>query len=206
MCNYKTLVIYSYLQTLNLLESLLSLDNYLTERLSVCAQPSNPWQRTLKSCCMCLELSGHGVPWFALCVVLFLLHMVTGDPIYWEYCLDLLCILILDILVVAPMKLLFRRRRPSFNQGVMPMSVSSVDIYAFPSGHASRCAALAAYFCYVPPFLLRTHLWYIWGGAVALSRILSGRHHTSDVCVGILAGLVVFDSVRRLGLLYGVSL
>lgn len=200
------MAIYTFLQTTKLLGNLLSLDNYLTGCVSVCALPSSSWQHALNACCKCLELSGHGVLWFALCGLLILFHLATDDPLYFAYSLNLLMILVLDIAVVAPMKLLFRRGRPPLNQGTIPMSVSNVDIYAFPSGHASRCVALAAYFCYVPPFLFRTHLWYIWAAVVSLSRILIGRHHFSDVCVGMIAGLVVFDITRRLGLLYSIPL
>ena len=118
--------------------------------------------------------------------------------------MNMLFILILDIMVVAPIKLYFCRSRPALNQGSIPLSVSSVDNYSFPSGHASRCVALAAYFCYIPPFYLRTHLWYIWAAVVSLSRVLIGRHHISDVVAGMVAGLIVFDIIRRSGLLYSV--
>ena len=153
---------------------------------------------------MCLELSGHGVPWFILSGILVILYYFTGNDTYFTYGANLFFILVMDILVVAPIKLLFKRPRPSVNCGKIPLSVSSVDGYAFPSGHSSRCVALAAYFCYMPPFYLRTHLWYIWALIVSLSRIVIGRHHVSDVGAGIMAGLVIFDIVRRFGLLYGV--
>ncbi len=182
------------------------LDDYLSGRVSVCAQPRTLWQHALKACCMCLELSGHGVPWFALCGLLLVLWVVTGDPLLYAYSLNLLTLLVLDIVVVAPLKLLFRRSRPASNQGPIPMSVSNVDVYSFPSGHASRCVAVAAYFCYVPPFHLRTHLWYVWAGGVSLSRVLNGRHHISDVVAGMVAGLAVFDMARRLGLLHSIPL
>ena len=180
------------------------IDEQLTVSIGSCARPQTPSQKLLKVCCMCLELSGHGVPWFALSGLLLLLSTYMGDQLLLSYGLNLLAILVVDIIVVAPIKILFKRPRPAVNVGPIPMSMSSVDCYAFPSGHASRCVALAALFCYIPPFYLRTHLWYIWAILVSLSRIVIGRHHILDVGAGILAGLVIFDLVRRFGLLMGV--
>ncbi len=153
---------------------------------------------------MCLELSGHGVPWFALSGLLLGLYFYTGEDFYFNYGLNLLSILVMDVSVVAPIKLLIKRPRPALNRGTIPLSISSVDCYAFPSGHASRCVALAALFCYLPPFQVWTHLWYIWAIAVSLSRVGLGRHHVLDIGAGVLAGLVIFDLVRRFGLLVGV--
>lgn len=186
------------------MEQLLYLDEQLTLTFGLCARPVTTLQRLLKGCCMCLELSGHGVPWFMLSGILLILHYVTGNNTYFTYGVNLFFVLVMDILVVAPIKLIFKRSRPSVNYGDIPLSMTSVDRYAFPSGHASRCVALAAYFCYMPPFYLRTHLWYIWALLVSLSRVIIGRHHISDVGAGMLAGLFIFESVRRLGLLLGV--
>ena len=116
----------------------------------------------------------------------------------------MLAILIVDILLVAPVKLLFKRPRPPVNKGTIPLSVSSIDQYAFPSGHATRCVAIAAYFCYMPPFYLHTHLWYIWALFVSLSRVVIGRHHVLDIAAGMMGGFFIFGLVRRLGLLWGV--
>ncbi len=153
---------------------------------------------------MCLELSGHGVPWFTFAVLLLAVYLYTGEEFYYNYGLNLLAILLMDIFVVAPLKLLVKRPRPALNCGTIPMSVSSVDNYAFPSGHASRCVALAALFCYLPPFHTHTHLWYIWAIVVSVSRVGLGRHHVLDIGAGMLAGLVIFNLVKQLGLLVGV--
>ncbi len=119
----------------------------------------------------------------------------------WVYGIDLLIILLLDIILVAPLKLIFKRPRPPSNKGPIVLSVSSVDAYAFPSGHTSRAVAIAMFFCYMPPFNVWTHLWYIWAAVVAMSRIMLGRHHILDVLAGAVAGLFVFEIVRQTGLL-----
>lgn len=156
----------------------------------------------LKCVCMCLELSGHGVLWFGLCSTLLLLYLVTSDLLYLTHGTNIFTLLITDIIVVAPIKLFFKRPRPQVNNGTIPLSMSSVDHYAFPSGHASRCVALAVYFCYIPPFRLQTHLWYIWALVVSLSRVLIGRHHVADVVAGMTAGLFIFETVRQLGFMW----
>ena len=185
-----------------MLELLLALDNAMTEWLGVCAWPRVPWQRAVKLCCMSLELSGHGLIWYGLCGLLLLLYLLTSEPFYCHHAINIFLVLTADVLLVAPVKLAVQRPRPRLNTGNIPMSVSSVDKYAFPSGHASRCVALAAYFCYYIHWT--THLWYVWALVVSLSRILIGRHHISDVLAGIVAGLFIFETVHMFGILLGM--
>lgn len=173
------------------------MDSKITSLSAVCANPTAPFQKCLKLLCHTLEMSGHGVPWFMVCGTVLALYLATGEAMFWIYSLNLLSILVADIAFVAPIKLFFQRPRPQINKGSIPLSLSSIDSYAFPSGHASRCVALAAYFCYMPPFHLRTHLWYMWALVVSLSRVLLGRHHVTDVVAGVLSGLVVFELLRR---------
>ena len=172
----------------------------------MCAQPQTQLTHWLKCVCMCLEMSGHGVLWFALCGALLLVYLVTFDPVYLAHATNIFSLLVVDIVVVAPIKLFIKRPRPSVNTGAIPLSVSAVDNYAFPSGHASRCVALAVYFCYTPPFRLRTHLWYMWALVLSLSRVLIGRHHVMDVVAGMTAGLFVFETVRQLGLMWELQI
>ena len=181
----------------------MTIDGCLTQRVGLCATPTTRWQTALHYACRTLEMSGHGLPWFALCVGVLLLFAVSGWPPLLLHGLNMLSLLVMDVVVVAPIKLVFRRPRPPQNRGTIPLSVSSVDKFSFPSGHTSRCVALALYFCLMPPFNPHTHLWYIWALVVSLSRVVSGRHYISDVVAGAMAGVLVFEAVRRLGLLYG---
>ena len=184
----------------SILDILRSIDEQVTSFLCICARPQKPWEKALEFCCKILELSGHGAIWFAMCACLVGLYALTKEDVYWNNSVNLFVLLVLDIIFVAPLKLFFKRSRPAMNVGEIPFSVSSVDNYAFPSGHASRCVALAAYFCYMPPFYLRTHLWYLWAIAMSVSRVLIGRHHFSDIVAGGVAGLVIFEIVRRVWL------
>lgn len=187
-----------------LLHHLLQLDEFLTSSIGFYAHPRTNFQRAVSSCCRVLEISGHGVPWFLICALLLLSYFYTGNTTFFDYGFNMFIVLLVDLLVVAPIKVLIKRPRPHLNIGSIPLSVSNVDRYAFPSGHSSRCVALAAYFCYMPPFNPWTHLWYIWGLLVSTSRVALGRHHVLDVGAGMLAGLFIFDIVRRSGILFGV--
>jgi len=185
---------------------LLALDAQVTTAIALYfAHPVTPLQKLVRLCCKLLEISGHGVPWFVFSFLLIGLYYLTSDPSYFNYGFSMLLILIIDVVTVAPIKLIFKRPRPALNIGEIPLSISKVDQFAFPSGHASRCIALAAYFCYMPPFNPWTHLWYIWGLMVSFSRITFGRHHVLDVVAGMGAGLVIFEIARWSGLLLGTS-
>ena len=185
---------------------LLSLDEQVTTAIALYfARPATPLQKLVQLCCKLLEISGHGVPWFVGSFFLISLYYFTSSPSHLHYGFNMLLILVLDIVTVAPIKLVFKRPRPALNAGKIPLSISQVDQFAFPSGHASRCVALAAYFCYMPPFNPWTHLWYIWGLMVSFSRITFGRHHVLDVVAGMGAGIFIFEIARWSGLLLGTS-
>ena len=195
--------IYDISQQDRTLESLLLLDSEVTRWLSICSQPTTKLQQRLRSICLCLELSGHGVLWFIICGALFLLYLMTSDLSYFTHAINMFIILIADIVAVAPIKLYVKRPRPHFNTGTIILSVSSVDRYAFPSGHASRCVAIATYIWYLPSSRLHPMIWMAWTIScctwallVSLSRVLSGRHHVLDVIVGMVAGLIVLQSLR----------
>ncbi|VDO94881.1 unnamed protein product [Soboliphyme baturini] len=72
----------------------------------------------------------------------------------------------------------------------MVASAPYVDQFSFPSGHCSRALTLVTIFlnnCCGGVFGLRIFsLVYIM--ALALSRVVLGRHHISDVCFGCLIG------------------
>ena len=179
-----------------MLEFVLFLDRELSRWLCVSARPRRP---VTKLACLLLEWSGHGVLWFAICGLLFLLYLLTSDPSHLSLAWNVLVLLGVDIVAVAPLKLYFKRSRPPTNSGTIALSVSSVDKYAFPSGHASRAVALAIYFTlsrFLPPLV-----WAGWAVLVCLSRVVGGRHHLLDVLVGAGAGLAVFETSRYLGLL-----
>lgn len=106
--------------------------------------------------------------------------------------LHILCFtgLLLDIVAVAVIKAIVRRRRPMQNESDMFLAVGP-DKYSFPSGHASRAAYVAHFFTsfFSTPLLLR-FLLFLWSASVCVSRILLRRHHVLDVLVGVFLGII----------------
>lgn len=131
-----------------------------------------------------LEISCHGIPWLALCMI----GLYSFDiPELWA---NLLVGLLLDIVVVAVTKAFTRRRRPAYNVDDMFMT-GSVDKFSFPSGHATRAVLLTVFFCRLHPVSFILFLPIIaWSLAVAVSRVLLGRHHNLDVVGGVVIGLI----------------
>lgn len=69
----------------------------------------------------------------------------------------------------------------------------SVDLYSFPSGHASRAGMLACFF--VLEFFT-SRKWIAitlsWSLIVALSRVVLGRHHLIDIICGYFVGILEY--------------
>ena len=97
---------------------------------------------------------------------------------------------------------LARRPRPELNKGDMFATVS-MDLFSFPSGHASRVAMLCVLiFLGLPKdtlSLLSRFAFLVWQLSIAGSRVLLGRHYISDVAVGLLVGYLEGLFVLRTG-------
>ena len=128
-----------------------------------------------------------------------------------ESSVNLLIGLVLDIVIVAVLKAFTRRRRPAYDvddqvfvvkicmnektisqyHPIKVATIKMVDKFSFPSGHATRATMLALLFTFLSP--LPFLLWIpciAWAGAVAVSRVLLGRHHILDVLAGVVIGAV----------------
>ena len=96
-------------------------------------------------------------------------------------------------LINGPVKSLFKRSRP-VHVGERPLNLRQPKTTSFPSGHASAAMVAAA-------MLSRRSggpLWYVLAGIVALSRIHVRIHHGSDVAGGLIAGVALGATARRL--------
>lgn len=145
-----------------------------------------------------LELSGHGIPWIATPILIFVFKRELNDTAS-SLILNFLAINILDLIVIGIVKPVFHRPRPVYNTGLAPATIQSVDQFSFPSGHATRVAFIASFLYYsrsvfragLHPILLSP--WYmlavfIWATAVSASRVALGRHHVLDVIIGAVLG------------------
>ncbi|XP_049751249.1 polyisoprenoid diphosphate/phosphate phosphohydrolase PLPP6 [Elephas maximus indicus] len=173
------------------LRSLLAIDLWLSKKLGVCARERSAWG-SVRPLMKLLEISGHGIPF-----LLGTLYCLSRSDSWAgrEVLMNLLFALLLDLLLVALIKGLVRRRRPAHNQ--MDMFVTlSVDKYSFPSGHATRAALVSRFILnhLVLAIPLRV-LTVLWAFLVGLSRVMLGRHNVTDVAFGFLLGYLQYSIV-----------
>ncbi|XP_029004024.1 polyisoprenoid diphosphate/phosphate phosphohydrolase PLPP6 [Betta splendens] len=178
------------------LSSLLAIDLWLSKRLGVCACEDASWG-SARPLMKLIEVTGHGIPWLAgAAYCLYKSDSAAGQ----EVMLNLLMGLLLDVLLVAIVKAVVRRRRPAHNRMDM-FATFSVDSYSFPSGHATRAAFcgrfLLAHLVLAAPLRV---LVLLWTGVVGLSRVLLGRHNVTDVVFGFWMGYCQYNLVEMLWL------
>ncbi|XP_027718968.1 phospholipid phosphatase 6 [Vombatus ursinus] len=173
------------------LRSLLAIDLWMSKRLGVCAGEKSSWG-SARPLMKLLEISGHGVPWLAgTAYCLYRSDSWAGR----EVLVNLLFALLLDLVLVALLKGLVRRRRPSHNQMDMFFTFS-VDKYSFPSGHATRAALVSRFILHhlVLAIPLRV-LIVLWAFILGLSRVMLGRHNVTDVAFGFFFGYIQYSIV-----------
>lgn len=89
-------------------------------------------------------------------------------------------------LLVALMKISFRRKRPQSDWGDI---YRRADPHSFPSGHAARATLLAILIlAWFPGFWAA--LLPLWALLVALARVALGVHFFSDILVGSILGVL----------------
>lgn len=108
--------------------------------------------------------------------------------------------LLLDIMTVAGVQKLIKRRGP-YETSPGLLDYLTMDIYAFPAGHASRAAMVSKFFLshLVLAVPLRVLL-VLWAFCVGLSRVMIGRHHITDVISGFIIGYFQFRLVELMWL------
>lgn len=96
-------------------------------------------------------------------------------------------------LVNGPIKNLFRRHRPAWEQE-RPRRLRRPRTTSFPSGHASAAMTAAGVLAERDPL---GPLYYALGAVVASSRVYVKIHHPSDVVAGALLGVALARIARR---------
>lgn len=174
------------------LRSLLAIDLWASKQLGVCAGENSSWG-CARPLMKLIEISGHGIPWLAgtlygLCR--------SASPAGREVLINLLFALVLDLILVAAVKGLVKRRRPPHNKMDMFATVS-VDKYSFPSGHATRAAMVCRFILHhlVLAVPLRVLL-VLWAFIVGISRVMLGRHNVTDVVFGLIMGYMQYSIVE----------
>lgn len=96
--------------------------------------------------------------------------------------------LILDVVIVAVLKALVRRRRPVASKDMLTIGP---DKFSFPSGHASRAFFVLLFFTKLYPvhfiFMMPVTAWAV---SVAISRLILQRHYILDICAGAVIGIL----------------
>jgi undecaprenyl-diphosphatase len=96
-------------------------------------------------------------------------------------------------LVNGPVKSLFRRHRPAWEQE-RPRRLRRPRTTSFPSGHASAAFTAAGVLAQNDPL---APLYYAIGAVMAGSRVYVKIHHPSDVVAGALVGIVLARVARK---------
>uniref|UniRef100_A0A8C9NR53 Polyisoprenoid diphosphate/phosphate phosphohydrolase PLPP6 n=1 Tax=Serinus canaria TaxID=9135 RepID=A0A8C9NR53_SERCA len=173
--------------------SLLAIDLWASKRLGVCAGEGSAWG-SARPLMKVIEVSGHGIPWL-LGTFYGLCH--SDSSAAREVLLNLLFALLLDLVMVAVVKGLVKRPRPTHNKMDMFVTIS-VDKYSFPSGHATRAALVCRFVLrhLVLAVPLRV-LVVLWALIVSISRVMLGRHNMTDVLFGLLLGYALYGVVEH---------
>jgi undecaprenyl-diphosphatase len=152
-----------------MLERLLVLDHTLSARLTI--------RRAglLRLVAQAIAHTGDGAVWIAIGAGLGLIDQ-PGPALRIEITVFTL------IAIVAALKIVVRRRRPTGERGKLYFEM---DAHSFPSGHAARMAGLAVTLGALNPALAIGLA--IWAALVSLARVALGIHYLLDVAVG--AGL-----------------
>ncbi|XP_015815892.3 inactive phospholipid phosphatase 7 isoform X1 [Nothobranchius furzeri] len=178
------------------INSLLAIDISLSKRLGMCVG-AHGTGAPLRPMVTLLALTGHALPWICgTLICLWRSSTLAGQ----EVLVNLLMALILDLMTVAGIQKLVKRRGPwDFPPGLL--DYVAMDTYSFPAAHASRAVMVAKFLLnhLVLAVPLRILL-YLWAFLVGVSRVLLGKHHLSDVGCGFALGFLHFSLVESVWL------
>ncbi|KAK6306780.1 hypothetical protein J4Q44_G00237050 [Coregonus suidteri] len=178
------------------MNSLLAIDICMSKRLGVCAYSHSSWGG-MRSMVNLLAITGHGIPWIVGTIIcLTRSNTMAGQ----EVLVNLLLALLLDVMTVAGMQKLVKRKGPwEMTPGLF--DYIAMDIYSFPAAHASRAAMvskfLLSHLVLAVPLRILLVLWAFLAG---MSRIVLGRHHLTDVGCGFALGYLHFNLVEMVWL------
>ncbi|KAF7687289.1 inactive phospholipid phosphatase 7 [Silurus meridionalis] len=178
------------------MNSLLAIDICMSKRFGVCAHATSSCGNA-RSMVKLLALTGHGIPWIVgTLVCLTRSNTLAGQ----EVLVNLLLALLLDVMTVAGMQKLVKRKGP-WEMSPSFLDYLAMDIYSFPAAHASRAVMvskfLLAHLVLAVPLRI---LLVLWAVLVGMSRVLLGRHHLTDVGCGFALGFLHYSLVETVWL------
>lgn len=142
-----------------------------------------------------LRLTTHAGDGAAHLLVFPLLYRFGAPPLR-SALRRLLAATALSLLVLYPIRALFKRRRPIGDLPAEYAMFPKADVWSFPSGHAMRNFLLADLLGRAFPALRRPLLAY--AGAIALARVFLRLHWLSDILAGAAIGIAVARATDRL--------
>ncbi|KAH8410607.1 hypothetical protein KR009_006634, partial [Drosophila setifemur] len=132
-----------------------------------------------------LEVSCDGIAWFTSWIAF--IWLLNSKDLY-QMQVNMLFGLVLDVVIVAVLKSLVRRRRPAASDDMMTIGP---DKFSFPSGHTSRAFFVLLFFTNLYPLHLILFLPVaVWAVSVAISRLILQRHYILDICAGAFIGIL----------------
>jgi undecaprenyl-diphosphatase len=160
------------------LHRLLILDQRLSASLAIPRE-----MRLLRLLALIAAHSGDSPLWLLGAIA----ALIWGDATWWGFGRRVLIGTLVAGSATTILKWIFRRQRPS---GESLGFYSRFDRHAFPSGHAGRCACMAALLAPLLPSwgIVPLALWVL---TVGLARVTLQVHFVSDVVGGWTAGLLV---------------
>ena len=167
----------------NQIKNLLELDCHWSRKFSIYNR-DNSISYQIRPALKFLEFTGHGIPWLLYGVAMIYTTEGETKVFFWKLMIGL----ILDLIVVAILKLVVKRPRPSYNEKDMNLTLA-IDDFAFPSGHTTRVFMVFLLYCFFNVTITTKVFMFLWAVTVAISRVVLGRHHISDVFCGVWIGL-----------------
>ena len=174
-----------------ILEALRRLDS----RGTAWARAALPDSRAIHTVLSLLAHSGDSLVLIPLLALLWWREGFARDSI----AVPLAAAFLLSVVLTTLVKYLVRRRRPKGEWGAM---YRKTDPHSFPSGHASRAAALT-FVALARGLPLPGLLLAVWALLVGFARVALGVHYLLDVLAGYLLGLAIGAGVA-LWLLHGL--
>ncbi|THD19034.1 Presqualene diphosphate phosphatase [Fasciola hepatica] len=124
-------------------------------------------------------------------------------PDQWTQAFCLLFALLIDLCVVGLIKMCVRRPRPKDDIAADMRLTVPVDMWSFPSGHATRACLL---FWLLPHFFafstMGLGLLAFWVVIICFSRFAMRRHHATDILAGAIFGFLEYRLVWMIDWIY----